>query len=332
MRKEEDRIGILLGGPSNEREISIKSGKAVYEALCSQGYDAVCIDPKDVDSVKRDILAEKIDLAFIALHGRFGEDGTIQSILEGMNIPYTGSGPQASRLAMNKALSRKVFEKDGIPVPRYKVISKGTGPSISLGTHPSKVISKGTHPSGSRYQFERDTSPFKYPFVVKPVNEGSSIGMNIVENNSAAGQAIEEAFSYDDEILIEEYIDGEDITVGILGEKPLPVVHIKPKDKFYSFNAKYTDGMSVYEVPAVFADEVLEEAQRLGLLAHQALGCRSFSRVDMILDEEKRVIVLEVNTIPGLTSSSLLPKAAEAIGINFTQMCLNMVESAKTGV
>ncbi|NQT95130.1 MAG: hypothetical protein HQ572_01640, partial [Candidatus Omnitrophica bacterium] len=186
MRKEEDRIGILLGGPSNEREISIKSGKAVYEALCSQGYDAVCIDPKDVDSVKRDILAEKIDLAFIALHGRFGEDGTIQSILEGMNIPYTGSGPQASRLAMNKALSRKVFEKDGIPVPRYKVISKG--------------ISKGTDPSGSRYVNERGlspdlvgdvspcslrdlspdlvVSPFKYPFVLKPVTEGSSIGMN----------------------------------------------------------------------------------------------------------------------------------------------------------
>jgi D-alanine-D-alanine ligase len=175
---------------------------------------------------------------------------------------------------------------------------------------------------------------FSLPFVIKPENEGSSIGMTIVEKESDIINAIRKAFMYDDDILIEEYINGDDITVGILQDRPLPVVHIKPKAKFYSFEAKYTQGMSEYIVPAELPETVTKEAQRLAVLAHRAVGCRSFSRVDMILDkrDSSALWVLEINTIPGLTSTSLLPKAAWAMGMDFAQMCLRMVESALVGV
>lgn len=308
MRKDLGRIGVLLGGPSSEREISIKSGTAAYDALLSLGLDVVCIDPKNVTSVKEDILSARINVAFIALHGRFGEDGAMQAILEEMGIPYTGSGPEASRLALNKILSRGIFQDNDIPVPGYRVWRRPSGVKSVL----------------------KDVS---FPFVVKPANEGSSIGLSIVETKEEAIPAINTAFSYDDEILIEEYIPGEDITVGILDDEPLPVVHIKPKAKFYSFHAKYTQGMSEYVVPARFSGDIIDQAQRLGSLAHHILGCRAFSRVDMLLDKrDNNVVVLEVNTIPGLTSSSLLPKAAAAAGIDFPQMCLRMVESALVSV
>lgn len=308
MKKDLGRIGVLLGGPSNEREISIKSGTAVYDALLSLGLDAVCIDPKDTVSAKEDILKAKIDIAFIALHGRFGEDGTIQAILEEIGIPYTGSGPKASGLALNKISSKEIFQSNGIPVPGWRVLRRP-------------------------FKAEDILKERSFPFVVKPANEGSSIGLSIVETTAELIPAIDTALSYDDEILIEEYIPGEDITVGILDDEPLPVVHIKPKAKFYSFQAKYTPGMSEYIVPARFSDDIIEQALQLGRLAHHLLGCRAFSRVDMRLDKrDNRVKVLEVNSIPGLTSQSLLPKAAAAAGIGFPQMCLRMAESALISV
>lgn len=308
MRKEIGKIGVLSGGPSSEREISIKSGAAVYDGLISLGLDVVCIDPKDASSVKEDILKAEIEIAFIALHGRFGEDGTVQAILEDIGIPYTGSGPEASRLALNKISSRRIFHENGIPVPKWKACSRSSKPEALL-------------------------KEFPFPFVVKPCNEGSSIGLSIVEAKEEAAPAIDMALSYDDQIIIEEYIPGEDITVGILDEEPLPVVHIKPKAKFYSFHAKYTQGMSEYIVPARFPKDIIEKAQALGVSAHGILGCRAFSRVDMLLDKrDNNVVVLEVNTIPGLTFSSLLPKAAAAVGIDFPQMCLRMVKSALVSV
>lgn len=340
MKKDLGRIGVLLGGPSNEREISIRSGKTVYEAITSLGLDAVCIDIKHRPSAECDISRANIDVAFIALHGRFGEDGTIQAILEEMGIPYTGSGPNASRLALNKILSRQIFEKHDIPVPCWLHLKKQSGDNgakrlcgqvpLSRNYFMGPVhISQGTWPHKLRSALER----FSPPFVVKPANEGSSIGMTIVENEAGLESAVDTAFSYDDEILIEEYVPGEDITVGILNDKPLPVCHIKTKLDFYNYEAKYTNGMSEYIVPADLEKEITIEAQRLGFLAHKVLGCRSFSRVDMLLDKEKdRVVVLEVNSIPGLTSSSLLPKAASAAGIDFTRMCINMIESALIGV
>jgi len=300
------KIGVLLGGPSSERDISIKSGKAVYDALTSLGHNVVCIDPKDSNSIEKDILNKEIDLVFIALHGRFGEDGTIQRILEGMGMPYTGSGPEASKLAFNKVLSREAFKENGIPVPEYIAVKKKSIDIPSIG------------------------SSFDFPVVVKPNREGSSIGMSIVEKESDLKEAITQALNYDSRVLVEEYIAGEDITVGILDDQALPVVHIKPKEQFYNFKAKYTDGMCGYEVPASFSGNIVKKAQELGLLAHKSLGCRYFSRVDMLLSKKRDEIrVLEVNTIPGLTASSLLPKAAGAADIGFGQMCLSMIESAK---
>ena len=185
-----------------------------------------------------------------------------------------------------------------------------------------KVLHKS---KSSKHTLDR----FSLPVVVKPANEGSSIGVSIVEKEEELIPAIEEAFSYDEGILIEEYIKGEDITVGILRDEPLPIVQIKPKQGFYSFRAKYTAGMSDYIVPARIPEDLSRQAQRLGALAHKVLGCRSFSRVDMMLDKkDNKIVVLEVNSIPGLTSTSLLPKAAEAAGIDFAQMCIHIVESA----
>jgi len=302
------RVGVLYGGPSSEREISLKSGKAVYQALLAAGQDVVYIDAVDLDSVKKDIEKEAITIAFIALHGRFGEDGTVQSLLEEVGIPYTGSGPEASRLALNKSLSRDVFREAEIPVPKSMVIK-------------------------NRYSQKDILSKFYLPLVVKPVSEGSSIGMTIVEGSEDLGDSIERAFSYDEEVLIEEYIKGIDITVGILDNRPLPVIEIRPKAKFYDFQAKYTIGMTDYIVPAEFQKDIIQEAQRLAIMAHRALGCDCFSRVDMMLaDKDERVVVLELNSIPGLTATSLLPKACESAGIDFAQMCLRMCESALVNV
>jgi len=301
-KKIKEKIAVLLGGPSSEREISIKSGTAVHEALLSLGLDVVCIDVSDnpVEQIAR----EKCEIAFIALHGRFGEDGTIQAMLDEENIAYTGSGPEASRLAMDKLASRRIFQNAGLPVPEYVTVNKDV--------------------------YRKDISVnFSLPLVVKPNREGSSIGMSVVEDIKNLPKAINEAFSYDDDIIIEKFIDGEDITVGILDDKPLPVVHIKPEQGVYDFTAKYTEGMSEYAVPAALEKDVINAAQNLGLTAHSLLGCRCFSRVDMRLGKDNKIRILEVNTIPGLTSTSLLPKAAKAVGIDFAHMCLKIIESAK---
>ena len=300
------KIGILLGGPSSEREISIKSGNTVYDSLLSLGYDAVKIDVKDAGSFKEETLSAGIDIAFIALHGKFGEDGRVQRALDDMNIPYIGSGPEASRLALDKTASKEIFKEHSIPTPDY----------ILLKRDQRTLFSKGSN-----------LPPFALPFVVKPAKEGSSIGMSIVQERNMIIPALDEAFRYDDAVILEEYIKGDDITVGILNEKPLPVIKIKPKEKFYNFTAKYTKGVSEYIVPAPLQEKTTALAQQLGLLAHSVLGCYSFSRVDMLISrEDDSFTVLEVNTIPGLTSSSLLPKAAKAAGIDFGQMCVNMLE------
>ncbi|MFC1807200.1 D-alanine--D-alanine ligase [Candidatus Omnitrophota bacterium] len=317
MARNFGRVGVLMGGPSSERGISIRSGTAVYNALISSGIDALCIDPRDIESGRNQILESKIDVAFVALHGRFGEDGTIQQLLEDIGVPYTGSGPRASALAIDKILSKKIFQEKNIPVPKYTVIRK-----------------RGRSPFSLPPQKEKGDRPlFPLPFVVKPAREGSSIGLSLVEREDSISEALDNAFLYDDEVLIEEYIPSQEITAGILDDKPLPVVHIKPKTKFYSFKAKYESGMSEYVVPADFSEDIIDRVQDLALASHRALGCSSFSRVDMLLDKRDRsIVVLEVNTIPGLTASSLIPKAAQAAGIDFAQVCLRMIKSALVGV
>lgn len=300
------KIGVLAGGPSNERPISLESGTAVFNALKGAGLNAVFIDIKK-ELTEKDIRGLGIDVAFIALHGRFGEDGTIQKMLEDCGIPYTGSGPFASGLALDKIASRELFIKKGIDVPRYIVISRGAV------TAPLQLAM---------------TSGLGFPVVVKPQFEGSSIGISIVKDKDGLAEAINTAFGYGDKILVEEYINGRELTVGILNDEPLPVIEIVVKEQFYDFNAKYQSPETEYVVPAKINEGVYKRVQQAGRSAHLALGCEIFSRVDVMWDQEQdRLVVLEVNSIPGFTGHSLLPKAAAFIGIEFAQLCLKIVES-----
>jgi len=308
------RIGVLAGGASNEREISLVSGKAVFSALKEIGCDVVFLDIRTEDSIEQQLKASGIDLAFIALHGRFGEDGTVQSILEDMNMPYTGSGPLASRLALDKIASKEIFSKNRIDIPAYGILNKKFFNETRLG------------------QVLQDVG---FPLVVKPQFEGSSIGISIVKNNKGIKKAIDSAFAYGDQVIVERYSKGRDITVGILDGEPLPVVEIIAQEPFYNFNAKYKSKKTQYVTPADISKSDYKAAQVKGRLAHRLLRCGFFSRVDMILDEaQKKILVLEVNSIPGLTNHSLLPKAAACAGITFNQLCFKIAESAlkKAGV
>lgn len=298
MKKAGLRIGVLMGGPSAERDVSLRSGRAIAEALLKKGYNAI---PMEVWlPTRNELKSAGIDAAFIALHGTFGEDGGIQTILEGLKIPYTGSKVKASRLGMDKAASRKLFKKAKLSVPDYDLISNGTRPKTRFGM----------------------------PIVVKPSAQGSSVGVSIIDKAEELDSAIKEAFKFGEEVLLEEFIHGKELTVGILDDRPLPVIQVVPKRRYYDEVAKYTAGMTEYLCPAPISEEEAALAQDAGVRAHNAIGCRSFSRVDMILNAEGGIVVLEVNTIPGMTQLSLLPKAAKAAGMDFAGLCERMLESA----
>lgn len=296
-----------MGGPSSEREISLKSGAAVLESLQGAGVDAVAVDIK-TDDVRQNsslIRSLNIDCAFLALHGRFGEDGQIQKLLEDLKILYTCSGVLASKLAMDKIASRRIFEKNGLHVPKYKVLEKTSGDGD---------IQKPDN--------------FNFPVVVKPASHGSSIGLSIVDEEKALPTALDLAFSYDERIIVEEYISGREITVGILDNKALPVIEIVPKKRFFDYEAKYQAGKTDYILPAQLPEGIAVKAQSDALFAHKLLGCAGCSRADMILGKNNLDYILEINTIPGLTKTSLLPKAARFVGIEFSQMCLKLIELA----
>ena len=300
------RIAVLMGGASSEREISLKSGKAVYENLTQAELDTVAIDiqTEDIQENSRLFKAHNIDCAFIALHGRFGEDGQIQAILDNLKIPYTGSGVEASQLAMDKIASRDIFKAGGLDVPSCKIMSKDSG-GINLGINNMPL-----------------------PLVVKPATQGSSIGLSIVDSKEYLNKALDLAFSFDKRIIVEEYITGREVTVGILDDQPLPVIEIIPKKRFFDYEAKYIAGMTEYRVLADLDESVAQAIKNAGLLAHKLLGCQGCSRVDVILGENNKPFVLEVNTIPGLTQTSLLPKAAGVAGIDFLSLCLKLLELA----
>jgi len=303
------KIGVLMGGASSEREISLKSGEAVYMALKQRNLQALPIDIKS-DNVEENISLLKsfgINCAFVALHGRFGEDGQIQGILEALGLPYTGSGVSASRLAMDKIASRQLFERGGLKVPKY----------FTLDTSLYQEFRRGT-------KFHN----LDMPLVVKPAAHGSSIGLSICYKEEDLGGAIESAFTFDKEIIIEEYIRGREITVGILDGQALPVIEIIPKKIFFDYEAKYKSGMTDYIVPAELEESITKKAKEAALAAHRLLGCFGFSRVDMILSNECAPVVLELNTIPGLTAMSLLPKAARIVGIDFGELCFRLVKLA----
>ncbi len=303
-QKKLGKVGVLMGGPSSEREISLKSGRAVLENLGKLGLDVAAIDIRTgrYEDNARLLRSHAIDCAFVALHGKFGEDGGIQEILESLKIPYTGSGVSASRLAMDKIASRKIFQIYGLSVPRYEILNK-------------LFYNKNRH---KRHKFS-------FPLVVKPAANGSSIGLSIVEEPALLDKAIKLSFDYDDNIIIEEYIKGRELTVAILDDKVLPVIEIVPKRKFFDYQAKYKYGLTQYLVPAPLSQALKKKVQLCALKAHRLLGCFGCSRVDIILDDKSRVYVLEVNTIPGLTQTSLLPKAASKAGIDFAQLVLKLV-------
>lgn len=299
------KIGVLMGGPSSENKISLKSGSAVLKALRKLGIKAVGVIIKN-DNLNDNISlirSSAIDCAFIALHGRFGEDGGIQSILEKLKMPYTGSGVKASKLAMDKVASRRIFEKNGLYVPGFKVI---------------KNKAKSTATAGK----------IGLPLVVKPALTGSSIGISIVDNKGDLGPAVKEAFKFDNRVILEEYIRGRELTVGILGGKPLPIVEIVTRHGFFDFKAKYQYGLTEYIVPAKLSLSVSSRVKKAAFSAHQLLGCYGCSRVDIILDSRNRPFILEINTIPGLTATSLLPKAARSAGIDFNNLCIKLIQMA----
>lgn len=309
-----NKVGVLMGGPSSERAISIKSGKAVYNALLDKGIKAVPVELEKgsisngyKDIVKRRLLSSKIDIAFLALHGEFGEDGTIQEILEDIDIPYTGSKVDASRLGMDKIGSRKVFKAHNIPVPDYIIISS---------------LDKTLNPNVYFKEF------CSAPLVIKPSNGGSSIGLSIIDKDADFSCAVKKAFSFSDYVIVERYIKGREITVGILDDKALPIVEIVPKHRFFDFDAKYRKGLTEYKVPADIEKGVYADCQEKAVMAHRAVGAHFFSRVDMIInDADNSPIVLEINTIPGLTETSLLPKAGKAVGIDFGELIVKILGS-----
>jgi len=284
------KIGVLMGGLSAEREVSLNSGAAVLKALTAAGYCAVGVDVGR--DLAQQLAAQSIEVAFIALHGRFGEDGTVQGLLELMGIPYTGSGVLASALAINKVFSKVVFRAAGLTVAPYQVLRRGEQLNLA-------------HP---------------LPVVVKPSQEGSSVGVSIVREPEQMAAALQDAFSYDAEILVERFIDGREVQVGILDGKALGAIEIVPKKEFYDFEAKYTEGMAEHILPARLPAAIYAEVLKAGEKAHAALSCHCYSRVDFLVTGAGECYILEVNTLPGMTDLSLLPEIARGAGIEFVQL------------
>ncbi len=301
------RIAVLLGGKSAERDVSLHTGEQVIGALRQGGAVAEAIDTADASFI--DALREGgFDVAFICLHGRFGEDGTIQGLLEILGIPYIGSGVLASALAIDKVMSKHLFAAAGLRTPEYVTLHAGDDVD-----HAGIVAALGDKT------------------VVKPANEGSSVGMTIVHSAEELPGAIEKAFRHDRAVLVERFVAGTEVTIGVLGMDDiiaLPTLEIVPENEFYDYESKYVPGMSRHIIPARVSEDARNECQRLALAAHRVLGCRGLSRADTIVTADGEVYLLEVNTIPGMTATSLLPDSARAAGIEFPELCATLVSSA----
>ncbi len=291
-------ITVLAGGPGVEREVSLKSGQCVYESLQRLGHRVTLCDINPGDVTALDLPA---DFVFIALHGEFGEDGTVQQLLDDKGIPFAGTGAAASRLTMNKVDTKQCLENAGLKTPAYEVVSANNISNLSSTMSP--------------------------PVVVKPVASGSSVDTSIEHDIDHMLAAVQKLIEKQDTALVEQYIKGPELTVGILGDQALPVCEIRTSREFYDYQAKYIDDDTQYlfdlDLPAAF----LAQIQTMSVQAHRALGCRAFSRVDWMVDGDTLTpYILEINTIPGFTSHSLLPKAAGRIGINFDQLCNRIID------
>ena len=290
-------ITVMLGGPSAEREVSLRSGAAVAAALRSLGHQVFEIDPKNGEFV----LPEKTDVVFLALHGTYGEDGTVQKRLDELRVPYTGCDADASRIAFDKVLTKQSCIETSVPTAKFVVVHSGVA------------------------DFPENFSP---PLVVKPARQGSSVGLQFVERIEEWTDALAVALKFDSEVLVEEKIIGRETTVGILGEKVLPVVEVRPKSGSYDYTNKYTAGNTEYFCPADFDAATTQRIQAAALGAFRAIGGRDYARVDVMVRADGSPVVLEVNTLPGMTETSLLPKAAAAAGMNYAELCQRMIELA----
>ncbi|MFO1497430.1 MAG: D-alanine--D-alanine ligase [Verrucomicrobiota bacterium] len=290
-------ITVLLGGPSAEREVSLKTGQAVAKALRSVGHRVHEIDP-DPRQLR---VPPDTEVVFLALHGTYGEDGTVQAQLEDLGLPYTGCDRESSRLAFDKVLTKKRCLSAGVPTARYAVL-----------TSPSAPWPNGWAP----------------PVVLKPVRQGSSVGLQFVDRVADWGSALAESFRYDAEVLMEERVVGRETTVAILNDRALPIVEIRPKQGAYDYQNKYTPGRTEYLCPAPFDADMTQRIQAAGLEAFRAVGGRDYGRIDIMVHESGVPFVLEVNTLPGMTETSLLPKAAAAAGLSYAQLCQEMISLA----
>ncbi len=308
------KVAVLMGGISMEREISLRSGRAVAKALRNLGHEVKEVDMGEDALLQIYGLKGWADAAFICLHGRWGEDGTVQGALELLGLPYTGSGVLASSLAMSKSASKEALASKGIPVPRGITLHR-TILDMELGAEP----------------WEEVELRLGYPCIIKPDREGSTLGTTVASNRDELLKGLEEAAEYDEIIVVEEFIRGRELTVGILGvrPRPLPVLEVVPSHAIYDYQCKYTPGRTRYLVPAPLPEDVATSLQEMALSAHRALGCEGVSRVDFMMDEAGKVYCLEVNTIPGMTELSLVPKAAEAAGLSFEDVVSEILASAR---
>ena len=297
-------IGVLMGGTSGEREISLRSGEAVARGLAHAGYRSVTIDIKGETGAELDEVS--IDAAFVALHGPFGEDGKIQRMLEDRGIPYTGSGPTACRAAMDKVESKRLFKLRGLSTPMHRVIARGDSQAL----------------------LEQCARAIGYPVVLKPRAQGSSLGVTVHHDRGTLGEGAAECFTYDTICLMEKFVQGRELTVGFLEGKPLPFIELRPRRGFFDYVAKYEDDETEYVVEPDLSDLDRRRVLRSAREAVESLGCEGFCRVDLILTPFCSVFVLEVNTIPGLTERSLFPKAAAAQGIEFPDLCARITEQS----
>jgi D-alanine-D-alanine ligase len=299
------KIAVLMGGPGSERDVSLATGGGVSKALRSLGAEVKEIDVRNENFQ----LPDDVDLAFLTIHGTFGEDGQLQRILERRGIPYTGDGIEASEIAFNKIRSKEKFREHGVTTPRWEVIQSGQRPAIPL------------------------------PIVVKAPRQGSTVGVVIVKNEGDIESAISEAAKYDRELLVEKFVSGRELTIGILGEQALPILEIIPKGGFYDFNNKYpflnpqAGGSAEHVCPAKIDAAKTKEIQELALRAFRAVGLQVYGRVDAILSENGQPFILEINTIPGMTEASLLPEAAAVAGISYVDLCARIIalSRARTG-
>lgn len=294
------RVAVLMGGPSAEREISLRSGVAVTRGLREAGYE---VEPVIVEGTTLDLPA-RIDAVFIALHGAFGEDGGVQDQLDARAIPYTGSGAASSRLSFDKILTKDVLDAGGVPTAPYAMLQRG-----------------------------QPASPLALPVVVKPARQGSTIGISKVSTAADWAPALDEAFCHDERVLAETFIPGRELTVGLLGDgEPLPIVEVVSRDGWYDFGAKYVTGETRYQVPAELDEACRLRCQELARATFRLLGCRGLGRVDFRLRPDGELFVLELNSIPGFTESSLLPKAAARAGIGFSALCDRILKLATCDV